>query len=198
MPDPNRAFSPSLYWMGHYATLVSIFAIFATLGVGYLWRSSNPIQWQPIHLPAQLTLSTVLLLGASASIEMARFVLRRRGFLQAYTSWLIRTAVFATAFVITQALCWRSMLNQAVQNNTNEQFFYVLTGAHAAHIVGGMVALAYLLWRIWNPWGGCCRTPPQHHHRHARRLLALHGRHLAGTLSAAARQIRVTCQTRSS
>ena len=152
MPDPNRAFSPSMYWMGHFATLASIFAIFATLSVGYLWRSSNPIYWQPIHLPSQLTLSTVLLLCASASIEMARYVLKHRGFLQAYTSWLIRTAVFGAAFVVTQGLCWHTMLAQAVQNNSNEQFFYVLTGAHAVHVFGGMVALGYLLWRVWHPW----------------------------------------------
>ena len=152
MPDPNRAFSPSMYWMGHFATLASIFAIFATLGVGYLWRSSNPFQWQPIHLPSQLSLSTVLLLCASGSIEMARHELHRPGFLQSYASWLIRTAVFGTAFVVTQGLCWRSMLAQAVRNNSNEWFFYVLTGAHAIHILGGMAALGYLLWRAWHPW----------------------------------------------
>ena len=152
MPDPNRAFSPSMYWMGHFATLASIFAIFATLGVAYLWRSSTLTHWQPIHLPNQLTLSTVLLLCASASIEMARYILRRRGFLQAYTSWLIRTAVFGTAFVVTQGLCWHSMLVQAVENNSNERFFFVLTGAHAIHILGGLVALGYLIWRVWNPW----------------------------------------------
>lgn len=152
MPDPNRAFSPSMYWMGYFATLASIFALFVTLSVGYLWRSANPVHWQPIHLPNQLTLSTVLLLCASASIEMARFVLKRRGFLQTYASWLIRTAVFGTAFVLTQALCWRVILAQAAQNNSNDQFFYVLTGAHAAHILGGMLALGYLLWRVWHPW----------------------------------------------
>ena len=152
MPDPNRAFSPSMYWMGHFATLASIFAVFVTLGVSYLWRSSNPVHWQPVHLPSQLTLSTVLLLCASASIEMARYVLNRQGFLQAYTSWLIRTAVFGSAFVITQGLCWYVMLVQAMENNSNEQFFYVLTGAHAAHILGGMIALGYLLWRVWRPW----------------------------------------------
>ena len=54
--------------------------------------------------------------------------------------------------MITQALCWRSILMQAVQNNTNDQFFFVLTGAHAAHILGGMVALGYLIWRVWHPW----------------------------------------------
>jgi cytochrome c oxidase subunit 3 len=152
MPDPNRAFSPSMYWMGHIATLASIFAIFATLSVAFIWRSANPQYWRPIHLPQQLTLSTVLLLCASASMEMARHLVKRRSLLQAYTSWLIRTGVFGLAFVITQALCWRMMLAQATTAGSSADFFYVLTAAHAVHILFGMIALGYLLWRIWHPW----------------------------------------------
>src|SRR5215470_3156715 len=102
MPDPNRAFSPSMYWIGHFATLTSILALFLTLGVGYIWRSSTRAHWQPIHLPSQLIISTAFLILTSASVEMARFVLRRHGFLQEYTSWLIRTGLFGVAFVITQ------------------------------------------------------------------------------------------------
>ncbi len=142
-----------MYWMGHIATLVSIFAIFATLAVAFAWRSSNHVNWQPIHLPSQLTLSTVLLLCASLSIEMARYVLKQRGgFPQAYLSWLIRTAMFSFAFVITQALCWRVILAQTAGNTSNESFFYVLTATHAVHILGGLAFLGYLIWRVQNPW----------------------------------------------
>jgi len=141
-----------MYWMGHIATLVSIFVIFAALAVAFLWRASTPQYWQPIHLPSQLTLSTVLLLGASACMEMARYIAKRPGFLQAYTSWLIRTALFGTAFVITQALCWRIMLAQSAANGSSMGFFYVLTAAHAVHVLFGMCALGYLLWRVWHPW----------------------------------------------
>ena len=139
--------------MGHIATLVSIFAIFATLGVAFLWRSSNHLNWQPIHLPPQLSLSTILLLCASISIEMARYVLKQRGgLLQTYTSWLIRTAMFSIAFIVTQALCWRMILAQTTPNTSNESFFYVLTATHAAHILGGMAFLGYLIWRVPHPW----------------------------------------------
>ncbi|HEY3741223.1 MAG TPA: cytochrome c oxidase subunit 3 [Bryobacteraceae bacterium] len=152
MPDPNRAFSPSMYWMGHIATLVSIFAIFVTLSVAFLWRASNPQLWKPIHLPDQLSMSTVLLLCASASMEMARHVAKKRGPMQAYTSWLIRTGIFGLAFVVTQALCWKLMLGEAAGSASSAGFFYVLTAAHAAHVLLGMCALSYLLWRVWHPW----------------------------------------------
>jgi cytochrome c oxidase subunit 3 len=85
-------------------------------------------------------------------MEMARHLVKRRSLLQAYTSWLIRTGVFGLAFVITQALCWRMMLAQATTAGSSADFFYVLTAAHAVHILFGMIALGYLLWRIWHPW----------------------------------------------
>lgn len=141
-----------MYWIGHIATLVSIFAIFASLAVAFLIRSANPAYWRPIHLPRQLVLSTILLLAASAMAEMSRYVLKRRAPMQIYTSWLIRSGLFAMAFVVAQALCWRLMLEEVAANNTNERFFYVLTGTHAVHVLGGMVALCYLLWRGWHPW----------------------------------------------
>jgi cytochrome c oxidase subunit III len=151
MPDPNRAFSPSMYWIGHLAGLASIFAIFAALGIGYWLRSENMMNWQPVQLPQQLTLSTIFLLAASVAMEMARFVWKRAG-LQQYSTWLIRTAIFGTAFVITQGLCWRVILRETAIGNSNERFFYVLTGAHAIHVLGGMLALGYLIWRVWHPW----------------------------------------------
>ena len=143
-----------MYWIGHIAGLVSILAVFASLAIAYWLRSANTVHWEPVHLPQQLTLSTIFLLAASASIEMSRHALRHGG-LQPYAVWLTRTAVFASAFVITQGLCWRRMLLETpapAGANSNEQFFYVLTGAHAVHVLGGMVFLGFLIWRTRNPW----------------------------------------------
>ncbi len=139
-----------MYWVGHIATLASIFAVFVALIVAYLWRSGSPAFWRPIVLPRQLRLSTALLVSCSAAIEVSRWALRRRG-IQLYGVWLIRTGWLAIAFLVSQFLCWRAMW-ASVDENQNRGLFYILTGAHAVHILGGMVALAYLIWRVWNPW----------------------------------------------
>ena len=151
MSDPERRFSPQMYWMGHIATLVSIFALFGTLMVAYVWRGANPQFWHPVVLPKQLWLSTALLLSCSAAIETARWCLRERG-LDEYGAWLRRTGWLALAFLISQVLCWRLMDAASIPGDQNRGLFYILTGAHAVHILGGMAALAYLVWRLRNPW----------------------------------------------
>ncbi len=151
MADPERPFSPQMYWLGHIATLVSIFALFATLMVAYIWRGGNPQFWHPVALPKQLWLSTALLLACSAAIETARWCLRERG-LNEYGAWLRRTGWLALAFLISQVLCWRLMDAEAVPGDQNRGLFYIITGAHALHILGGMAVLAYLALRLRNPW----------------------------------------------
>ena len=151
MPDPGRRFSPQMYWLGHIAALVSILAVFGALMAAYLWRSGNPQFWHPVQLPKQLWLSTGLLLLCSVAIEISRWALRERG-VPEYSTWLMRTGWLAVAFLISQALCWRIIAADAVKDDQNRGLFYVITGAHAIHILGGMAALGYLIWRVWNPW----------------------------------------------
>jgi cytochrome c oxidase subunit III len=140
-----------MYWIGHIAGLFSILAVFVSLSIAYWLRSANTVHWQPVHLPQQLTLSTIFLLAASLSIEMSRYALKHFG-IQTYAVWLTRTSVFAAAFIVTQGLCWYKMLAQTMVTNSNEQFFYVLTGAHAVHVMGGMVFLGFLMWRTRHAW----------------------------------------------
>ena len=119
--------------------------------VAYVWRGWNPQFWHPVVLPRQLWLSTALLLSCSAAIETARWCLRERG-LDEYAAWLRRTGWLALAFLISQVLCWRLMDGASVPGDQNRGLFYVLTGAHAVHILGGMAALTYLIWRVRNQW----------------------------------------------
>lgn len=140
-----------MYWVGHIATLVSIFAIFAALIIAYLIRSANPDQWHPISLPWQLWLSTGLLAACSGAIEMARRALRLYS-LEGYSVWLVRTAWLAAFFLISQILCWRIMAASIPSGDQNGGLFYILTGSHAVHIVGGIAVLGYLIYRLARPW----------------------------------------------
>lgn len=140
-----------MYWVGHIATLVSIFAIFAALIIAYLVRSANPDQWHAIALPWQLWLSTGLLAACSLAIEMARRALRMYN-IEAYSVWLVRTAWLAGFFLISQILCWRIMAASIPAGDQNGGLFYILTGSHAVHILGGIAVLGYLLYRLARPW----------------------------------------------
>jgi cytochrome c oxidase subunit 3 len=49
-------------------------------------------------------------------------------------------------FVAGQYLAWRSLAAQGLYlaTNPNSSFFYLLTGVHALHVLGGITALLYL------------------------------------------------------
>ena len=63
---------------------------------------------------------------------------------------LAATLVLGLAFVGGQYLAWRQLAAQGLYlaTNPNSSFFYLLTGVHALHVLGGIVALVYLLAKL--------------------------------------------------
>jgi cytochrome c oxidase subunit 3 len=56
------------------------------------------------------------------------------------------TVLLGLAFVAGQYLAWRNLAAQGLYlaTNPNSSFFYLLTGVHALHVLGGITALLYL------------------------------------------------------
>jgi len=54
-------------------------------------------------------------------------------------------------FLVGQYLAWRQLAAAGVYVATNpsSSFFYLLTGAHGAHLLGGVLALGYVATRAW-------------------------------------------------
>ena len=69
-----------------------------------------------------------------------------RGRLPAFRGWLVATLVLAAAFVANQAHEWSS-LEFHVDTHTYGSAFYVMTGFHGIHVIGGMLAMVLLLGR---------------------------------------------------
>ena len=53
---------------------------------------------------------------------------------------MVATLSLALVFLVVQALAWREMYSQnlAISDNLYGWTFYVLTGLHAAHVLGGL------------------------------------------------------------
>lgn len=128
--------------------LVSITALFVTIGIVYFVRSRSANHWTAVGAPSFLWLSTALILGSSVTMEAARrSFLRSR--IDGYARWLLTTFFLGLAFLISQLLALRQLLGQGVylRHNPHSSLFYVVTGAHGAHLLGGMAALFYLVIR---------------------------------------------------
>jgi len=126
--------------------LVSITMLFVTIGVAYRERAKAPAHWQHIHIPPLLWLSTALILASTWTLELARGAFERKNSLR-YARWLELTVAIGVAFLASQVFALRELAGQGIylRNNPHSSLFYVLTGAHGLHLLGGIAALAYLL-----------------------------------------------------
>jgi cytochrome c oxidase subunit 3 len=99
-----------------------------------------------------LLISTALLLASSATLEAARRKLKA-GLSALYQRWLFITVVLGLAFLGAQLIAWRQLARQGLYlaSNPHSSFFYLLTGAHAVHLLGGLLGLTFLWFRWRRP-----------------------------------------------
>ncbi len=141
LEDPSKS-PPGLYRVGLLATCISISAFFIALVIAYYWRKRTPPFWAPIPLPHTLWLSTALILLSSATFEIARRLFRR-GQWRTASPFLLATACLGVGFLASQLTAWRELVRHGayMAQNPHSSFFYLFTGLHAAHLIGGLVAM---------------------------------------------------------
>src|SRR6266853_7054298 len=147
--DHHRGrFIPGAALLAMRFALLSITVLFLTVGIAYFARSRSPVNWQHIQVPHLLWLSTALILASSWTLESARGSLER-GNRSRYIRWLEITLVIAAAFLASQIFALQELAGQGIylRRNPHSSLFYVITGAHGLHLLGGVAALCYLLLR---------------------------------------------------
>jgi cytochrome c oxidase subunit 3 len=147
LEDPSKS-PPGTYTVALLSLCISIFAFFAALIAAYIWRSQTPPYWISVEIPGVLWLSTCLIFASSVTFEIARR-LYRTGEWRMASRFLLLTATIGAAFVASQLTAWRKLIDQGayLMENPHASFFYLFTGLHAAHLIGGMVALFYVVLR---------------------------------------------------
>ena len=141
-------FSPDRYRLGAWIAISSILMLFVALASAYIVRSASGNDWQPIAMPKVLWLSTALILISSLTMEISRRSLKQQSD-AGYGRWLIITIALGLAFLASQLIAWRQLVRQGayLASNPYNSFFYLFTAAHGLHLLGGIVALSYLLLR---------------------------------------------------
>ena len=140
----EKRFSKDTYRIATWILLAAIVMMFVALVSSYIVLSGGE-QWQPVRMPRTFTLSTALILVSSATMELARRRLREEDN-RRYARWLLVTLVLSLAFVGSQLLGWKRLVAEGVylSGNPHSSFFYLFTGAHGIHLLGGIVAVSYL------------------------------------------------------
>ncbi len=141
-------FSPSRYRIGAWVAIASIVMLFTALTSAYIVRSASGNDWRPIAMPRVLWLSTTIILVSSVTMEISRRSLKSLND-AGYGRWLIVTVGLGLGFLGSQLMAWRQLVRQGVYmaSNPHSSFFYLFTAAHGVHLLGGILALSYLVLR---------------------------------------------------
>ncbi len=157
------------YRLGLVVGLAAVVMLFVSFTSAYIVRqglgSWDPktgayvSDWQPLHIPTLLLLvNTGILLASSISMEMARRSARQQAVLAPVTAmpgisegddrpapWLWITVMLGLGFLAGQLAAWRLLERGGFYLSTSpsSSFFYVLTGMHGLHLLGGILALLY-------------------------------------------------------
>ena len=124
-------------------------AIFGLLTAAYFIRMTYA-DWQSLPIPALLWLNTAILILSSVALQWAR---TSAGHQQAdrVRRGLLAGGALAFAFLVGQFLVWQQLgsLGYFVDTNPSNSFFYLITGLHGLHLLGGLVAWLRASLRLW-------------------------------------------------
>lgn len=127
--------------------------LFVTSLIGYVAVRARAPEWPPADmppLPDGLWFSTVVLVACSGAIH---FALRsiRRDHRAAAARWLAVTFALGVVFLVSQTFGWFGLVDRAMtpKSNLYAFTFFLLTGLHAAHVLGGLIPLGIVTWRAF-------------------------------------------------
>jgi len=144
----TKRLSDHRFRLGMCVSLAAVLMLFTALTSAYIVRAASANDWQPLAMPQILLLSTALILISSGTLEAARRELKAKA-VSAYQRWLLVTVLLGTGFLNAQLLAWKQLARQGVYlaSNPHSSFFYLLTATHGFHLLGGLLALVYLVLR---------------------------------------------------
>jgi cytochrome c oxidase subunit 3 len=150
--QPWDAYGPTVpsrtYKIAMWMALTAIVMFFAAFTSALIVRKGLSEDWVSTPLPHVLWFNTLVLLASSATLELSRRRLAKGAGSQ-FASWLYATAGLGLLFLGGQLLAWRELAARGVYlaSNPSSSFLYLFTAAHGLHLLGGVVALFYVVTR---------------------------------------------------
>jgi len=128
--------------------IVSIVMFFMAMASAYIYLRANSSRWVPLHLPWIIWVNTALLLLSSGAMELARRRLALADVARFRKLWAAATTL-GVLFLAGQLVAWRQFVLAGFYVSTNQasSFFYIFTGLHGLHLLGGICALLYVSFR---------------------------------------------------
>src|SRR5882762_2302609 len=147
--------SPAPASTGIWVVLAAISMSFAAYTSALIVRQGSALDWRHFSLPPVLYLNTLVIFASSITLEISRRRIRSfMGGVRDQTArparWLYITLFLGLLFVAGQTFAWLQLRRQGfgLATNVSYSFFYVLTVAHALHVLGGLAGLARVMVKL--------------------------------------------------
>ena len=136
-----------------WVAMGSIVMMFAGLTSAYLVRKSQA-NWLEFNLPPVFWFSTIVILISSLTMHLALKSFKAREMYR-YRILITITAVLGVLFAGLQYTGFTYLYENGVQvfgagSNPSASFLGVITGLHAIHVLGGVVALIVIVLRAYS------------------------------------------------
>jgi len=125
-----------------YAACASIVMMFTAFTSAYIVRQSAG-NWLEFALPVTFWYSTAVIIFSSISLQSSYYFFRNNNEVL-YKGLLVLSFVLGFTFITLQYQGWLDMaeiLGISMGRNPSGDFIYVISGVHAAHVLGGIAAL---------------------------------------------------------
>ena len=153
--DTTRVHSltrPNMVSVGTIVWLSSELMFFAGLFAMYFTaRARSTVGWPqpPTHLNVPYALVvTIILVSSSVTCQLGVFA-AEQGNVYGLRRWFTITFVLGLAFVLGQLNEYRNLVGEGttISSTPYGSVFYITTGFHGLHVIGGLIAFVFLLIR---------------------------------------------------
>jgi len=157
------------YRLGLMLALSSVVMLFISFTTAYVVRKAGAVwdparndyvsNWVPLALPVRILLgNTLILFLSSVTLEIARRRAAEDVALAPIAGipgvrvdenhalpWLWTTILLGFSFLAGQVYAWQVLEQSNIRfaSDAASSFFFILTGVHAVHLLGGILALLY-------------------------------------------------------
>lgn len=123
--------------------------LFSLLSVAYAERMAVA-QWRPLPETWLMWLNAATLVLCSVALQWARNGARRDD-VAAVKSGMAAGGALTLVFLLGQLLAWRQLdaSNFYTGSSPANAFFYLITGLHGLHLLGGLAAWAATSLKVW-------------------------------------------------
>ena len=131
-----------------WAAIASICMFFIGITSAFIVKKGADVangHWMFFKMPVIFYFSTVVIVLSSVSLFFAKkFFLK--GDKTGYQISMLISSLLGTAFLVMQYLGWRALVEIGVYlggslSNPSGSFFYIISGTHALHILGGLIIM---------------------------------------------------------